>query len=70
MYQDSHLQVRYALGTLDTKRILPAMEKPSLSKVVHTLLVTDEPLVQSDLANQAGVSARSVRTAVVRGNLG
>ncbi|UOO97561.1 hypothetical protein MUK72_19990 (plasmid) [Halococcus dombrowskii] len=46
------------------------MEKPSLSKVVHTLLVTDEPLVQSDLANQAGVSARSVRTAVVRGNLG
>src|SRR5699024_541060 len=55
-------EVRYALGTLDRKRILPAMKIPSLSKVVHTLLVTDEPLIQSDLADRAGVSARSVRT--------
>jgi hypothetical protein len=55
-------EVRYALGTLDTKRILPEVGKPSLSKVVHTLLVADTPLVQSELAERADVSARSIRT--------
>jgi hypothetical protein len=54
-------EVRYALSTLDTKRIMPEMGKPSLSKVVHTLLVADEPLTQSELADRAGVSARSIR---------
>lgn len=55
-------EVRYALSTLDTDRILPAMEKPALSKIVHALLVTEPPLVQSELAERAGVSARSIRT--------
>jgi hypothetical protein len=55
-------EVRYALSTLDTKRILPAMGKSALSKVVHTLLVTDTPLVQSELAERADVTARSIRT--------
>jgi hypothetical protein len=54
-------EVRYALSTLDTNRILPAMEKPALSKIVHTLLVAETPLVQSELAERAGVSARSIR---------
>jgi hypothetical protein len=55
-------EVRYVLSTLDTDRILPAMEKPALSKIVHTLLVAETPLVQSELAERAGVSARSIRT--------
>jgi hypothetical protein len=61
--RELHLdEVRYALGTLDAKRIVPAMGKPSLSKVVHTLLVAETPLTQSELAEQADVSARSIRT--------
>jgi uncharacterized membrane protein YgcG len=55
-------EVRYALSTLNTDRILPAMGKSSLSKVVHILLVADEPLAQSELAERADVSARSIRT--------
>jgi hypothetical protein len=55
-------EVRYALGTLDADRILPAMSKPTLSKVVHALLVADTPLVQSELAARADVSTRSIRT--------
>jgi hypothetical protein len=55
-------EVRYALSTLDTDRILPAMEKPALSKLGHALLVAETPLVQSELAEWAGVSARSIRT--------
>lgn len=55
-------EVRYALSTLDTDRILSAMEKPALSKIVHALLVAETPLVQSELAERAGVSARSIRT--------
>jgi hypothetical protein len=54
-------EVRYALSTLDTERILPEMSKPALSKIVHALLVADTPLVQSELAERASVSARSVR---------
>ena len=42
------------------------MSKPTLSKVVHTLLVTDEPLGQSELAERADVSARSIRTHMER----
>ena len=55
-------EVRYALSTLEMDRILPAMEKPALSKIVHALLVAETPLVQSELAERAGVSARSIRT--------
>jgi hypothetical protein len=54
-------EVRFALSTLDAKRILPEMAKPTLSKVVHALLVADTPLVQSELAERADVSARSIR---------
>jgi hypothetical protein len=61
--RELHLdEVRYALGTLDAKRVMPEMGKPSLSKVVHTLLVAETPLVQSELAERAGVSTRSIRT--------
>ena len=55
-------EVRYALSALDTDRILPAMSKPALSKIVHALLATNEPLTQRELADRAGVSARSIRT--------
>jgi hypothetical protein len=54
-------EVRYALSALDTDHILPEMSKPALSKIVHALLATNEPLTQSALADRAGVSARSVR---------
>jgi DNA-binding MarR family transcriptional regulator len=55
-------EVRYALGTLDTDRIVPNMSKPALSKIVHTFLVAETPLTQSELAERADVSARSIRT--------
>ena len=54
-------EVRYALSALDAERILPAMSKPALSKVVHALLATGDSLTQSALADRADVSARSVR---------
>jgi hypothetical protein len=54
-------EVRYALSTLDADRIMPDLSKPALSKIVHTLLVAETPLVQSELAERAGVSTRSVR---------
>ena len=55
-------EVRYALGTLDAKRVVPEMGKPSLSKIVRVLLVAETPLVQSELAERAGISTRSIRT--------
>lgn len=55
-------EVRYALSALDANRILPEMSKPALSRIVHTLLAAETPLVQSELAERADVSARSVRT--------
>jgi hypothetical protein len=54
-------EVRFALSTLDAERILPEISKPTLSKVIHALLVADTPLVQSELAERADVSARSIR---------
>jgi hypothetical protein len=54
-------EVRHALSTLDAKRIMPEMGKPSLSKIVRVLLVAETPLVQSELAERADVSARSIR---------
>ncbi|EMA55714.1 hypothetical protein [Halococcus salifodinae] len=38
------------------------MGKPALSKIVHALLIAETPLVQSELAERADVSARSIRT--------
>ncbi|HET7323853.1 MAG TPA: hypothetical protein VFJ06_05940 [Halococcus sp.] len=37
------------------------MNKPTLSKVVHTLLVAETPLVKSELAERADVSVRAIR---------
>jgi hypothetical protein len=54
-------EVRYALSSLATGRILPEMSQPALSKIVHALLVAETPLVQSELADRADVSKRSVR---------
>jgi hypothetical protein len=54
-------EVRFALETLDSDRILPDMSKPALSRIVHALLATDEPLMQAAIAERADVSVRSVR---------
>ena len=54
-------EVRYALSTLAAKRLLPAMSKPALSRTVHTLLVAETPLIQSELADRAAVSTRWIR---------
>jgi len=53
-------EIRYALGTLEAERILPG-QSPTVSKVVYELLQATEPLTQAELADRAGVSARSVR---------
>jgi hypothetical protein len=54
-------EVRFALSTLEPSKLLPEMSKPALSKIVHALLTVGTPLVQSELADRADVSARSVR---------
>jgi hypothetical protein len=54
-------EVRYALSTLSSNRILPDAS-PTVSKVVHALLTAVEPLSQRELADRAGVSPRSVRS--------
>lgn len=53
-------EVRYALATLPADRILPD-GPPTVSKAVHALLTATRPLTQSELAERAGVSTRSVR---------
>ena len=55
-------EVRYALSTLDSDRLLPDMGKPALSSIIHTLLTAESPLTQQEIADRAGVSTRSVRT--------
>ena len=55
-------EVRYGLSALEPTRLLPEMGKPALSRIVHALLVAQTPLVQSELADRADVSSRSVRT--------
>ena len=55
-------EIRYGLSALEPSRLLSEMRKPALSKIVHALLVAETPLVQSDLAERADVSARSIRT--------
>ncbi|MUV61726.1 hypothetical protein [Halobacterium sp. CBA1126] len=53
--------LRYALSQLDADRILPS-GAPTVSKAIHALLATDEPLDQAALAEAADVSTRSLRT--------
>ncbi|WP_273837794.1 hypothetical protein [Halococcus sp. PRR34] len=55
-------EVRYGLSALEPTRLLSEMGKPALSRIVHALLVAQTPLVQSELADRAGVSSRSIRT--------
>jgi hypothetical protein len=55
-------EVRYGLSALEPTCLLSEMGKPALSKIVHALLVAETPLVQSDLAERADISARSIRT--------
>lgn len=52
--------VRYALCQLDAGRLLTDAP-PSLSQAVAALLATDTPLSQSELADAADVSTRSLR---------
>ena len=59
-------EVRYALSTLAAERLLPAMSKPALSRTVQTLLMAETPLTQSELAERADVSARSIRKHIKR----
>ncbi|WP_436347078.1 hypothetical protein [Natronorubrum sp. FCH18a] len=53
-------EVRYALGTLPAERILPD-SSPTVSKAVHTLLTASRSLTQTEIAERAGISTRSVR---------
>lgn len=53
-------EVRTALSDLDSARILPDAP-PSVSKMICALLTTSAPVTQTELAEMAGVSARSVR---------
>jgi DNA-binding PadR family transcriptional regulator len=53
-------EIRFALSHLPPNRILPSSGNSSTkSKVVHTLITTDEPLSQSELCDRAGVSENS-----------
>jgi hypothetical protein len=59
-------EMRFALSTLAAKRLLPEMSKPALSRTVQTLLVAETPLIQSELADRADVSARWIRKHIER----
>jgi hypothetical protein len=56
-------ELRYAIGTLPPRRVVPAEGKPALSKLVHALAVSGEhvPHTDRELADLAGISTRSVR---------
>lgn len=53
-------EVRLALSTLPADRVLPG-GPPTVSKAVHALLTAEGPLTQTELAERAGISPRSVR---------
>jgi DNA-binding IscR family transcriptional regulator len=53
-------EVRFALAQLPASRIAPDAT-PTISSVLSALLRSEEPLTQSELAEAAGVSTRSVR---------
>lgn len=52
--------IRYALSTLDESRILPDLP-PTVGRIVSALLRTEQRVSQSELADLADVSARSIR---------
>lgn len=54
-------EVRVALSTLPETRMLPSAV-PTVRRMLSALLLADERLTQTALADQAGVSTRSVRT--------
>jgi hypothetical protein len=62
-------EVRFALSTLDPTALLPHLDtdgddagtKNARSKIVHALLVAQEPLTTGDVAERAGVSTQSIR---------
>ncbi|RQG93754.1 helix-turn-helix domain-containing protein [Natrarchaeobius oligotrophus] len=53
-------ELRYAFATLPTTSILPELP-PSAGAIVKALLEADRPLSQSELADRADVSTRTVR---------
>jgi DNA-binding MarR family transcriptional regulator len=54
-------EVRFSLAQLDATRILPGTP-PTVGKAIQALLRSTSALTQTELAEAAGVSARSVRT--------
>ncbi|MDS0284742.1 hypothetical protein [Haloarcula onubensis] len=54
-------EVRVSLAALEADRLLPDAP-PTLSKAVAALLRSSQPLTQTALAEEAGVSTRSLRT--------
>ncbi|WP_323174094.1 HTH domain-containing protein [Natrialba sp. PRR66] len=53
-------ELRYALGTLDSEQLLADLP-PTVARIVQTLLTAENRLSQRDLADRAGVSARTIR---------
>ncbi|WP_197092955.1 HTH domain-containing protein [Haloferax gibbonsii] len=54
-------EVRYALAHLDTARVLPDAT-PTVRAALSTLLAADVPLSRQELADQADVTTRSIRS--------
>nr|WP_226377547.1 HTH domain-containing protein [Haloterrigena turkmenica] len=48
------------MGTLESEQLLPD-HPPAVGRIIHTLLTAENRLSQRDLADQAGVSARTIR---------
>ncbi|ADB63397.1 transcriptional regulator, LuxR family (plasmid) [Haloterrigena turkmenica DSM 5511] len=53
-------ELRYALGTLDPEQLLADLP-PTVGRIVQTRLTAENRLSQCDLADRAGVSARTIR---------
>ncbi|WP_226377546.1 winged helix-turn-helix transcriptional regulator [Haloterrigena turkmenica] len=53
-------ELRYALGTLEPEQLLADLP-PAVGRIIHTLLTTESRISQRDLADRAGVSARTIR---------
>ncbi|MWG33129.1 hypothetical protein [Halomarina oriensis] len=53
-------EVRWALSTLDHRRLLRDVGRPAVSKVLKALLRAETPVSKADLAALAGVSKRGI----------
>ncbi|WP_306055633.1 HTH domain-containing protein [Natronococcus wangiae] len=53
-------ELRYALGTLEPTQLLSDLP-PTVGRIVHTLLTAENRLSQTELADRANVSARTIR---------